>query len=311
MPQVTEHPHQGALKGRESLTIPDDFPDERPDLFARWHEDDAEWKVRAPFFSSGDSHKSPELDEKSAFLAGEGGAEGRGDMLISEIFYSLQGEGVLTGVPSVFVRTSGCNLRCRWCDTPYASWDPEGDEMGVEEILGAVGRWPVARHVVITGGEPMVARGVRELAAALRGKGYHITIETAGTIEPGGIACDLASLSPKLAHSVPREGEAEPGWIRRHEEARFRPEVLRSWHGHAACQWKFVISDRDDLGEMQRMMAEVGCAVEPSEILLMPEGRSAEELAVRSAWLSDVCLETGHRFCQRLHIALYGNRRGT
>jgi 7-carboxy-7-deazaguanine synthase len=72
-----------------------------------------------------------------------------------------------------------------------------------------------------------------------------------------------------------------------------------------------VISDRDDLGEMQRMMAEVGCAVEPSEILLMPEGRSAEELAVRSAWLSDVCLETGHRFCQRLHIALYGNRRGT
>ena len=88
-------------------------------------------------------------------------------MLISEIFFSLQGEGELAGVPSVFVRTSGCNLRCNWCDTPYASWNPEGTAMTVEEIVTAVGRFP-ARHAVLTGGEPMIAPGIKELAARLK-----------------------------------------------------------------------------------------------------------------------------------------------
>lgn len=232
-------------------------------------------------------------------------------MLISELFYSLQGEGTLTGVPSVFIRTSGCNLRCRWCDTPYASWDPEGTEMSPAAIMEALTQWPAARHAVLTGGEPMIARGIHDLAAALRAAGFHITIETAGTIAPDGIACDLASLSPKLAHATPRPGEADDAWIRRHDAARRRPEVLRAWHAHTTCQWKFVIDSHADLDEMHALMAETGCAVAPWEILLMPEGRSAEELAARSAWLSDVCLRTGHRFCQRLHIALYGNRRGT
>ena len=116
-------------------------------------------------------------------------------MKISEIFFSIQGEGELTGVPSVFVRTSGCNLRCRWCDTPYASWRPEGQAMEVPEILEEVGKFP-ARHVVLTGGEPMIARDIHALAAGLREAGYHITIETAGTVAPAGIACDLASICP-------------------------------------------------------------------------------------------------------------------
>src|SRR5438309_75803 len=97
-------------------------------------------------------------------------------MLISEIFYSLQGEGELTGVPSVFVRTSGCNLRCNWCDTPYASWSPEGTPMSVAEIITEVKKHP-ARHVVLTGGEPMIAKEIRALAAELKQSGYHITIE--------------------------------------------------------------------------------------------------------------------------------------
>ena len=125
-------------------------------------------------------------------------------MLISEIFYSLQGEGELTGVPSVFVRTSGCNLRCNWCDTPYASWQPEGRQMTVSEIVAAVRLHP-ARHVVLTGGEPMIAKDIHALAAALKDLAYHITIETAATIAPAGIACDLASLSPKLKNSTPDE----------------------------------------------------------------------------------------------------------
>src|SRR5688572_2622448 len=127
-------------------------------------------------------------------------------MRISEIFYSLQGEGELTGVPSVFIRTSGCNLRCTWCDTKYASWTPEGENLSVDDLMEKVASFP-ARHVVLTGGEPMVAPELPELAQRLREAGLHITIETAGTVAPGGIACDLASLSPKLAHSTPREGE--------------------------------------------------------------------------------------------------------
>src|SRR3954452_1088468 len=99
-------------------------------------------------------------------------------MFISEIFYSIQGEGELTGVPSVFVRTSGCNLRCRWCDTMYASWEPEGEVMSIAQIVGEVEKHP-ASHVVLTGGEPMVAKELPELARVLRRSGKHITIETA------------------------------------------------------------------------------------------------------------------------------------
>ena len=123
-------------------------------------------------------------------------------MLISEIFYSIQGEGVLTGVPSVFVRTSGCNLRCNWCDTPYASWNPEGEQRSVAQVLAEIQNHP-AKHVVLTGGEPMIAKDIAVLAKAIRTIGHHITIETAATVMPEGIACDLASLSPKLLNSAP------------------------------------------------------------------------------------------------------------
>ena len=232
-------------------------------------------------------------------------------MLISEIFHSIQGEGILTGVPSIFIRTSGCNLRCRWCDTPYASWQPEGAEMSVAEIMVRVAEWP-SRHVVLTGGEPMVARGIRELAAALAGQGKHLTIETAGTIAPEGIACDLASLSPKLRHSTPRAGEIEAGWIERHERLRLQPEVLRAWLDHGGdYQLKFVVSSEADLLEIRALLTELERAVPADRVLLMPEGRSVAELRERAAWLVEVCKATGHRYCQRLHIELFGNTRAT
>jgi len=116
-------------------------------------------------------------------------------MFISEIFYSIQGEGELTGVPSVFIRTSGCNLRCDWCDTSYASWEPEGEEMPLDDILGKVKEHP-SNHCVMTGGEPMIAKEIGDLCEKLRKMGKHLTIETAGTISPENIACDLASISP-------------------------------------------------------------------------------------------------------------------
>src|SRR5580765_102586 len=119
-------------------------------------------------------------------------------MKVSELFFSIQGEGKLTGVPSVFVRASGCNLRCVWCDTPYASWNPEGDDIPVDEIVQRVESFG-AKHVVLTGGEPVIMPDIEPLCDALQFAGHHITIETAATVfKP--MKLDLASLSPKLSN---------------------------------------------------------------------------------------------------------------
>jgi 7-carboxy-7-deazaguanine synthase len=230
-------------------------------------------------------------------------------MRISEIFHSVQGEGELTGVPSVFVRTSGCNLRCSWCDTPYASWKPEGEDRSIESIVEEVCAHP-ADHVVLTGGEPMIARDIHVLAAALRARDKHITIETAATVLPNGIACDLASLSPKPAHSTPKPGTIEEPWIQRHASTRWQPEVVREWlHGYS-YQIKFVVTGATDLPEIETMVAEVG-PVPPSKVLLMPEGIHAEILRGRQLSLIEVCKTKGYRYCPRLHIDLFGNKRGT
>lgn len=231
-------------------------------------------------------------------------------MRISEIFHSIQGEGGLTGVPSVFVRVSGCNLRCRWCDTPYASWHPEGPEMSAAEVLDAVLAFP-SRHVVLTGGEPMLAKDLPDLAAALRAHGRYITIETAATLPPEGIACDLASLSPKLADSTPSPADIAPGWVDRHEARRLRPDVLRAWISAYDYQLKFVVSRPGDLDEITAVISGIGLSVPPEKILLMPEGRAPEAVDRRAVWLAEICKERGFRFCDRLHLRLYGDTRGT
>jgi 7-carboxy-7-deazaguanine synthase len=230
-------------------------------------------------------------------------------MLVAEIFHSLQGEGVLMGVPSVFVRTSGCNLRCNWCDTPYASWRPEGAPMEVEEILAAIAKYP-SKHVVLTGGEPMVAPGIHELAFQLQERGHHITIETAATIAPNGIACDLVSLSPKLRHSAP-DARLDDTWRKKHEELRWQPEVVAAWIAQGDYQLKFVVGTEGDLAEIEAMIRETNCAVPPERVLLMPEGVTPEALRAKAGWLGEQCKARGYRYCPRLHIELYGNKRGT
>jgi 7-carboxy-7-deazaguanine synthase len=231
-------------------------------------------------------------------------------MLISEIFHSLQGEGQLAGVPSVFVRTSGCNLRCNWCDTPYASWRPEGRPMEVAEIVAEVAKYPT-KHVVLTGGEPMVAPGIHELAFQLQERGCHLTIETAATVPPRGIACDLASLSPKLAHSAP-DARLDDTWRRKHEELRWQPAVVADWIAAAPdYQLKFVVSAEADVVEIETMLRETDCVIPPAKVLLMPEGVTVEALRARAGWVGELCKVRGYRYAPRLHIELYGNRRGT
>ena len=224
-------------------------------------------------------------------------------MRISEIFYSIQGEGSLVGVPSIFIRTSGCNLRCSWCDTPYTSWHPEGDELPLDAILQRRAEWPQATHVVVTGGEPMIAPGIVELTNALRQQGLHITIETAGTVfHP--VACDLMSISPKLSNSTP-----DGPFRQQHERLRIQPEVLRQLIAHADYQLKFVIAEESDLAEAQALIAQLNAP--PQKVVLMPEGISLEAQNARSLRVSDLAKQHGYRFTPRLHLYLYGNKRGT
>src|SRR5689334_20424145 len=207
-------------------------------------------------------------------------------MKIAEIFYSIQGEGILAGVPSVFVRTSGCNLRCSWCDTPYTSWNPEGEEMMIGAIVERVTSSPAARHVVITGGEPMIAKGIVELSETLRDRGLHITVETAGTVF-APVACDLMSISPKLANSTP-----EGVFHDRHEQLRLQPDVLRQLTSEYDYQLKFVVAKESDLAELQAIAEIVSAPAE--KIVLMPEGISADILSERGVWIAELCKTYGY-----------------
>jgi 7-carboxy-7-deazaguanine synthase len=230
-------------------------------------------------------------------------------MKVSEIFYSLQGEGKLVGVPSVFVRASGCNLRCSWCDTPYASWDPEGEEMSADDILRRV--LPhCARHTVITGGEPMIMPDIIDLCEFLRDPGMqHITIETAATVYKP-VKVDLVSLSPKLSNSTPWQREGGR-FAEAHERQRINVPVIQQFIDNSPeFQLKFVVSDEGDMREIEQLLEKLKHWKE-TDVLLMPEGTTVEQLNSRAGWLSDLCKRTRFRYCPRLHVELYGNTRGT
>jgi 7-carboxy-7-deazaguanine synthase len=224
---------------------------------------------------------------------------------VSEIFYSIQGEGILAGVPSVFVRLSGCNLRCAWCDTPYASWNPEGDYKMLGSIIADVRRrWP--SHVVVTGGEPMIADKIVELTKGLKDIDLHVTIETAGTVYKP-VVCDLMSISPKLANSTPRKREGGK-YAEQHDKLRYDPVVLRQLMGAYEYQLKFVVTAPEDLPEIESILKETNA--DRSRVLLMPEGISSEAIYERSRWLVDLCKQQRFRYSPRLHIDLWNNERG-
>lgn len=227
-------------------------------------------------------------------------------MKIVELFYSIQGEGKLAGVPSAFVRTAGCNLACRWCDTEYALRASDGEDMSVSDVVEIIGQWPM-RHVVVTGGEPMIQPDVVELTEALRDQGRHITIETAGTIfKP--VACDLMSISPKLSNATPNGPDNGPQG-QHHEVGRVNVECLLRLMAGYDYQLKFVVASPSDLDEIRQLLVQLR-RPDPDHVLLMPEGTDRDTLRERAAWLIDLCKETGFRYCPRLHIELFGNRRG-
>lgn len=228
-------------------------------------------------------------------------------MRISEIFYSIQGEGRLLGMPSVFIRTSSCNLRCVWCDTPYTSWRPEGRDWNVKKILREVHKYP-ARHVVVTGGEPLLAPEIEELTQELKRNGAHVTIETAATIfKP--VACDLISMSPKLANSTPWK-RAKGKFAKMHEERRLNFGVLQKFLEGYDYQLKFVVERRQDLTEIRDLLDQLD-GVDRARVLVMAQGKTSGELRRKAKWIVELCKEHGYGFTPRLHIDLFGNRRGT
>ena len=225
-------------------------------------------------------------------------------MFIAEIFHSIQGEGKLVGVPSVFVRTSGCNLRCWFCDTPYTSWKPEGVQREWEDLFEEVNKLN-CEHIVITGGEPFLQEDVIPLAAALRKEGMHVTFETAGTIFLP-VEADLMSISPKLANSVPNDDDV---WKSKHEKLRDQPEVIRQMVTEYTCQFKFVIDSPDDLIDVVAYLEQYP-EIAREDVMLMPQARTIEEIQEKTPWLQQAAEDNGFQVSPRLHVELWGNVRG-
>ena len=237
-----------------------------------------------------------------------------------EIFHSLQGEGVAAGRPSVFVRLSGCNLRCHWCDTPY-TWNFAGtDYRHRDDRPDAPAKhdrdanrlvWSIVQaadairafdcgNIIFTGGEPLLQQPALAALCASLGPAYHIEIESNGTVPlTAGFAphVDQLNLSPKLAHSL----NFEPG--------RLKPQVLAAYAKDPRAWFKFVIAAAEDVSEVDALAATIG--IPSDRVLLMPEGVTSAALRKRMAWLAPLCLERGYRLSDRLHIHLYGDTRGT
>jgi len=229
-------------------------------------------------------------------------------MQVVEIYRSLQGEGILAGMNSLFVRTSGCNLRCGFCDTPYSSWQPEGSEWPWSDVLNRLLDWPDT-HVVITGGEPMLQKDLPELCAALQEHRRHITIETAGTVDQP-VACHLMSISPKLSNSTPAAERASPTWRAWHESRRHAPDVIARLVRDYDYQLKFVVDIPADIDEIVSYLRDFP-GIDAARVLLMPQATTVAEHAAKQPWILEQCARHQWRYCPRHQLEWFGLRRGT
>lgn len=177
----------------------------------------------------------------------------------------------------------------------------------VDEIISRVHGFS-ARHVVLTGGEPMLFPEVGELTRRLADDGYHITIETSGT-RSLPVVCHLLSISPKLSNSTPSQKD-HPRWAAAHERRRYRPAIVRELIRNYPYQIKFVIDTPDDVAEVEDYLREVQ-EIDRSRVLLMPQGVDQKVLAEKAFWLESLCQQHGFRFCPRKQIEWYGPVRGT
>lgn len=239
-----------------------------------------------------------------------------------EVFYSIQGEGKSMGTPSVFVRTSLCNLHCIWCDTDY-TWNWIGTRFqhlndqqpgyrkfdkkdwiaacSIPEVAALVTAHPCL-NVILTGGEPMLQQpALTALMQYLRqaNPAYRFEVETNGTLAPTPeleAQIDQYNVSPKLENSNnPRK-------------LREKPAVYRTFAQNPKAHFKFVIAEKNDLAEVLELIQRYEI---PSEkVWLMPEGSTRQILARRQMWLVEVCKTHGFRYTDRLHVQIWGSKKG-
>ncbi|MDR0337184.1 MAG: 7-carboxy-7-deazaguanine synthase QueE [Planctomycetaceae bacterium] len=240
-------------------------------------------------------------------------------MWILEIYQSKQGEGLWTGKYSIFIRTLGCALRCRYCDSPYAQQDrTENDEnnendgvganLSAEEIVGRVLLLELP-HVVITGGEPMQSPEIVELTRILKDFDYQITIETSGIVD-APVLCDLMSISPKLSNSTPLRIDTNTERTRTHEQNRSKPEIVQSLILRYNYQLKFVVDTPNDLDEIEEYLTQFRGVV-AERVLLMPQAVDVKTMTDKATWIVPFCEQHGYRYCPRMQIIWYGNKRRT
>lgn len=228
-------------------------------------------------------------------------------MKYSELFHTVQGEGRFVGIPSVFFRTSYCNLRCHWCDTPYTSWKPENKDISVEKAIKEIQKFN-CMHVVITGGEPFVQdNDLQDLVGYLATDGHVITIETNATIWKAVDGVSLVSMSPKLSNSTPSI-EQDKKWNIKHERERINKGVIKQFLRNYPCQVKFVVSQPDDLAEIDALQKELH--IPKAGLYLMPEGITREQIREKQEWLVDICKEKQYNYSPRLHVDIWGTKRG-
>jgi organic radical activating enzyme len=226
-------------------------------------------------------------------------------MKVSEIFCSIQGEGLNAGKQAVFLRMALCNLACEWCDTKY-TWDWENyeygrevKEMSIEQVRMDLLKHGV-KHLVLTGGEPMLQqRELLPLLESLKGVGFFIEVETNGTVIPADQMIEFIdqwNVSPKLENS----GNSSP--------SREKPESYRFFNHLPNALFKYVICTAEDLKEVETLAERH--SIPRSKIMLMPQARTKEDLAERSRWLKDVAGHMRYLFSTRMQIELWGDKRG-
>ena len=239
-----------------------------------------------------------------------------------EIFYTIQGEGKNIGKPSIFIRLSLCNLYCFWCDTDY-TWNWENTnfrhqndsnqaykkfkksdhiiKMTNEEILKKLKKYP-CENLVITGGEPLVQK--KNLTSLLKylkahNDNYHIEFETNGTIIPDkelDTFADQYNVSVKLANSLVSEKE------------RIQPEAIRFFAQSPKSNFKFVLDTPQDFEELEKIVKDFG--IDAKKVYLMPQGINTQILQQKQQYLVEFCKAKGFNYTDRLHILIYGDKRG-
>ncbi len=216
---------------------------------------------------------------------------------IAETFFSIQGEGPTAGAPAVFIRLQGCSVGCAWCDTKY-SWDAAGGRpANVAGLVDEALAHP-CRRVVVTGGEPLESTLFDSLVSALVNKGFAVEVETSGVCQPPAAAAG-SPVQWNVSLKLPSSGVPEA--------RRINPEAIAAFT-RLDTWWKFVVRDERDVAETLGLAGRF--ALPAARILLQPEATRREEMAERGPWVAEQCKRHGFRFSPRLHIWLWGPKRG-